>query len=215
MFALHEQIIADTSQNPVDEPIVVYLGDYVDRGPGSSQVVEMLRRHPLDGFQRVCLLGNHEEMMLRFMEGPADVNWLFNGGDATLASYGVATSWSHFQPKELESLRERLCSAVPQEHMAFLEKLQPYHIEGDYIFVHAGLRPGVPIKKQKPREMLWIRDLFLKSTVDFGKRVVHGHTITDAPDIRTNRIGIDTGAFYSGRLTCLVLEGGESRFLHT
>lgn len=213
---LHEMIVEDANARPADERVVVYLGDYVDRGPGSFQVVEMLLRKPLDGFERVFLRGNHEEMMLRFLDGPADPNWLFNGGDATIASYGVAVGWKDFQPPALERLRLRLVDAVPPEHVAFLEDLRLYHEEGDYVFVHAGLRPGVPIEKQSPREMVWIRDLFLRSKGDFGgKRVVHGHTITAEPDVRSNRIGIDTGAFSSGRLTCLVLEGSETRFLHT
>lgn len=213
--ALHGMIVEDANAHPARDRVVVYLGDYVDRGPGSFQVLEMLLRKPLRGFASVFLRGNHEEMMLRFLDGPADPNWLFNGGDATVASYGVAVCWKDFQPPELERLRVRLNDAVPPEHVAFLEDLRLYHEEGDYAFVHAGLRPGVPIDKQSPREMVWIRDLFLRSKADFGKRVVHGHTITTEPEVRHNRIGIDTGAFCSGRLTCLVLEGSATRFLHT
>ncbi len=212
---LHERILADAGAAPGKRRSLVYLGDYVDRGPGSFEVLEILIHEPLEGFARVHLKGNHEDMMLRFLTERADANWLFNGGDATLASYGIPVGWMLFGTDTLETLRQRLGEALPPDHLAFLRGLGLYHVEGDYLFVHAGMRPGVAPEDQRPRDLMWIRETFLDSSDDFGKRVVHGHSIVPRPDIRRNRIGIDTGAFYTGRLTCLVLEDGDIRFLST
>ena len=191
------------------------LGDYVDRGPDSKGVLDYLMQLQEAGFQVHCLKGNHEDMMLRFLAGPADENWLFNGGDATLVSYGVSLTAAGFGPHWLEDLRLRLVETIPDEHRRFLETLDSSYTVGDYLFVHAGIRPGVPLDAQRPVDLIWIRDRFLDSREDFGKCVVHGHTISNQPEVRANRIGIDTGAFYTNRLTCLVLEDEDTRFLHT
>ena len=213
--ALHRQIQADVATAaPGVRPVVVYLGDYVDRGPGSLEVIDLLLNEPLKGFERVHLIGNHERMMLDFLEGPPDPVWLFNGGTATLLSYGVA-GLSLSTEHELEHLRCGLAEALPSTHRGFLESLSLSHEEGDYLFVHAGVRPGRSLDLQEAQDMLWIRGPFLHSTADFGRRIVHGHTITPEPFVARNRIGIDTGAFFSGRLTCAVLEGADVRFLHT
>jgi serine/threonine protein phosphatase 1 len=192
---------------------VIYLGDYIDRGDQSREVVDWLIDRPLPGFQRVLLLGNHEDSLLQFLTdvqiGPA---WLAYGGAATLLSYGVKPPSTD---REFVRVQEELRDRLPSRHLAFMRGLALCHVEGDYYFVHAGIRPGVPLDLQKQEDMLWIRDEFLLSRQDFGKIVVHGHTITEAPEIRRNRIGIDTGAFASGRLTCLVLQGEAWSFLHT
>ena len=212
---LHALILGDaeTARNP--GRVVVYLGDYVDRGPGSFDVLDLLINEPLAGFEGVHLKGNHEDMMLEFLVGPPDPLWTNNGGIATLASYGVEPPVALYHPSDLETFRRRLEEALPPDHLGFLQRLRLCHGEGDYFFVHAGVRPGVPLEAQNPHEMMWIRDRFLLSDADFGKRVVHGHTPSLVPEVFENRIGIDTGAFYSGRLTCLVLEGADHRFLHT
>ena len=212
---LHAMILADAETAPDRKRVLIYLGDYVDRGPGSFEVVDALIYQPLAGFEAVHLMGNHEDMMLEFLDGPPAPLWTANGGIATLASYGVEPPAALFHPADLETFRRRLQEAMPEDHLRFLQNLRFYHIEGDYFFVHAGVRPGVPLDAQEPREMMWIRDRFLISDGDFGKRVVHGHTPSLLPEVYDNRIGIDTGAFYTGRLTCLVLEGAEHRFLHT
>jgi serine/threonine protein phosphatase 1 len=192
---------------------VIYLGDYIDRGDQSREVVDWLIDRPLPGFQRVLLLGNHEDSLLQFLTdvqiGPA---WLAYGGAATLLSYGVKPPSTD---REFVRVQEELRDRLPSRHLAFMRGLALCHVEDDYYFVHAGIRPGVPLDLQKQEDMLWIRDEFLLSRQDFGKIVVHGHTITEAPEIRRNRIGIDTGAFASGRLTCLVLQGEAWSFLHT
>lgn len=210
-------IVADArGRPPVDRNTVVYLGDYVDRGSGSFEVIEILLRDPLKGFHRVHLRGNHEELMLRFLRsGNDDGIWIYNGGDATLASYGLAVPWAMTDSNVLFDLARRFRAAVPANHLAFLEGLQLSYVCGDYLMVHAGVRPGLAIEQQRPADMIWIRDTFLLSDKDFGKRVVHGHTISGEPEVRANRIGIDTGAFCTGRLTCLVLEGEEVAFLRT
>jgi serine/threonine protein phosphatase 1 len=215
LIRLHAMILADARARPGPGPTVVYLGDYVDRGSGSFEVIEFLIHDPLPGFTSIHLMGNHEDMMLRFLDGPPTLHWLVNGGIATLASYGVAAGCPIVYFADLDAVRHELRAAVPPAHMRFLLGLGLMHVAGDYVFVHAGVRPGVDLEAQAPADLLWIRDKFLDSRKDFGKVVIHGHTITEMPEIRANRIGIDTGAFVTDRLTCLVLEGSERRFLHT
>ncbi|MCU0893035.1 MAG: serine/threonine protein phosphatase [Rhodospirillales bacterium] len=215
LIRMHVMILADLRERPVAETTVVYLGDYVDRGSGSFEVIEFLITEPLPGVTSVFLMGNHEDMMLRFIDGPPTLPWLVNGGIATLASYGVGEGLSTVYLADLDVLRRELRAALPPAHMRFLLGLGLMHVAGDYAFVHAGVRPGVDLEAQVPADMLWIRDKFLDSRKDHGKIVIHGHTITEDPEIRPNRIGIDTGAFVTDRLTCLVLEGSERRFLQT
>lgn len=208
-------ILADANNSTADELTVVYLGDYVDRGRRSYEVVDWLANVTLPGISAVYLRGNHEEMMLTFVEGRLDPLWLVNGGIATIESYGVPFDWGVLDASSLEEMRCRLVDAVPESHRRFFDALQLSYTCGDYLFVHAGVRPGRPLELQDPRDLIWIRSQFLVSEADFGKRVVHGHTIVDRPEVKPNRIGIDTGAFHTGRLTCLVLEGRMIRFLHT
>jgi len=193
--------------------VIVYVGDYIDRGENSAQVIDCLLDDPFPGFESIHLLGNHEDSLVQFLGdiqvGPA---WLAYGGIATLMSYGVALPQSD---RDLVRVQGELRAALPARHLDFMRELKLTHVEGDYFFTHAGVRPGVALAEQEPQDLLWIRDVFLSSTADFGKIVVHGHSITDAPDVRRNRIGIDTGAFASGKLTCLVLQGQDLAFLQT
>lgn len=213
---LHEMILADAAEAPEPEKVVVYLGDYVDRGLQSREVIDLLLDAPLPGFEAVHLCGNHEALMLDFLEdGRNGAMWLFNGGDATLHSYGIPVPSGMMRDGNTDECWQALREAVPPRHQRFLEGLRPYHLEGDYCFVHAGLRPGVPVERQEFGDLIWIRDEFLQSGADFGHMVVHGHTITGEIDEHDNRIGIDTGAYGSGRLTCLVLQGTGRRFLQT
>lgn len=196
--------------------VLVYLGDYVDRGGQSSAVIDHLLASPPDGFERIFLTGNHEEFVLRFLESPADGSvWLNNGGRETLLSYGVALPAGMPSPDDIGRVREDLVTRLPRSHLAFLRSLALTHVEGDYLFVHAGIRPGVKLTDQRPDDLLWIRGAFLDSTVDHGHIVVHGHTVSDEPDVRHNRIGIDTGAYATGRLTALILSGAERQFVQT
>lgn len=212
--ALLRAIAAHADGHYPAQNVLVCLGDYVDRGPDSRAVIDLLLENPLPGFDRVCLKGNHEEILLQFLvdaqKGPV---WFANGGQATLASYGVRPPLLGADGKELERAQRELAERIPAAHLDFFRGLPLSHVEGDYIFVHAGLRPGIPIARQRGDDMMWIRDEFLYSDEEFGKLVVHGHSIAETPQIRPNRIGIDTGAFATGRLTCLVLEGTERAFL--
>lgn len=213
---LHGMIADDLADRPPERAVVVYLGDYIDRGSDSRGVVETLIRRPLAGVEAVHLMGNHEEFMLRFLEDPGvGQSWILNGGDATLASYGVAPPAYAADLVEMDRARRSLVDNLPAEHLAFLRALGPCHVEGGYVFVHAGIRPGRPIAEQAREDLLWIRGPFLQSRADHGFCVVHGHTITPEVEVRRNRIGIDTGAFRSNRLTSLVLEGGSRRWLQT
>jgi serine/threonine protein phosphatase 1 len=212
---LHQAIAADAQTAGDADRILVYLGDFVDRGRGSSDVLDMLINDPLPGLTAIHLLGNHERMMLDFLKGPPTGLWLFNGGVATLYSYGIGAAAMMLETDGLESLRLDLEAALPATHLRFLNNLRLSHIEGDYCFVHAGLRPGRPLAEQREGDLLWIREPFLDSTDDLGYRVVHGHTIHPEPQVRPNRIGIDTGAVFTHRLTALVLEDDRIRFLHT
>jgi calcineurin-like phosphoesterase family protein len=214
--ALLEQIGADAAHHPNAAKRLIYLGDYVDRGPASSAVIDMvIHDHPL-GFEVVPLMGNHEEMMLRFLEEIAvGRTWMMNGGDATLSSYGVEPPGMFAGTAPFRHAQQQFAERLPAGHKTFLETLAVSHTEGDYLFVHAGMRPGVALDKQRTEDLLWIRDEFLDSDHDFGKVVVHGHSISLDPEFRPNRIGIDTGAYRSNRLTCLVLDGTERSLLTT
>ncbi|MEJ2120900.1 MAG: metallophosphoesterase family protein [Alphaproteobacteria bacterium] len=201
----------------IKRKVVVYLGDYVDRGPDSFGVIEMLLNEPLDGFEEICLKGNHEDYMTKFLVGDGDgLGWLFNGAETTIASYGIEPgNWMDFDPETLRGLRAELSDAIPKQHLGFFRDLALSHQEGGYLFVHAGIRPDVPLDDQDDEDLMWIRDDFLNSDADHAARVVHGHTISWTPEILPNRIGIDTGAFASGVLTALVVEGAETRILTT
>ncbi|MDR6788448.1 serine/threonine protein phosphatase 1 [Sphingomonas sp. BE138] len=200
-------------RGPVDALHVVLLGDLIDRGPASSAVIDLLARPGRQQAERYVLRGNHEEMLLAILDGETGgvVDWLRHGGADTLASYGIdaAPYWD-----DPDALPPMLRGAMPEGHAAFLRATLDQVRIGDYLFVHAGIRPGVPLDAQDGRDLRWIRKPFLNSRADHGMVVVHGHTIVPAVDYRHNRIAIDTGAYRSGRLTALGLEG-ESRWTLT
>lgn len=207
------RIEGDAARRPASRRVVVFLGDYVDRGPDSRGVLEMLCQGPPEGFEWVLLRGNHEDFLLAFLDDPSlCLPWMFNGGDATIYSYlgRMPGEWDDFA-----RLRDDFLRRLPPPHLRLLGELRLQYVEGDYLFVHAGVRPGVPLEEQSPRDLTWIRGEFLSSAADHGKVVVHGHTIAREPVVRRNRIGIDTGAFASNVLTAVVLEGPEIAFLHT
>jgi serine/threonine protein phosphatase 1 len=212
------QVAADAGRHPADQRRqLVFLGDYIDRGTESRGVIDALLRPGWPDFPRIFLMGNHEEAMLEFLDEQTDgVAWLTYGGLETLLSYGVAIKRLPTSVDSAAELREALRAAVPRRHVDFLRSCALSHAEGDYVFVHAGVRPGRALEQQDRHDLLWIRDEFLRSNGALpGKVVVHGHTICDAPQDLGHRIDIDTGAFVSGRLTCLVLRGTARRFLST
>jgi serine/threonine protein phosphatase 1 len=210
------EIEADAAESGLARRTLVFLGDYMDRGPDSRGVVEMLISNLPQGFDAYFLKGNHEAMLLDFLRDPSHLKlWLVNGGDATLRSYGVDVDGLHRQRAAPETWREAYASALPYSHRRFLEDLNLIVSFGDYLFVHAGVRPGVPLDAQDPGDLVWIRGDFLHSKESFGKMVVHGHTPVPVAEICDNRIDIDTGAVFSGRLTALRLEDRTRRFLQT
>ena len=213
---LHQLIHEDAYRRQAPANVVVYLGDYIDRGDQSPAVLDLLLDEPLPSFKSVHLKGNHEDSMLRFLEDESfGRGWLTYGGAETLAAYGIASRCDNLSERELSRIQDELKARLPQRHRLFLSGLQLMHAEGDYLFAHAGVRPGVPLEHQVAEDLLWIRDEFLNCGAPFGKIVVHGHTISERPDVQRNRIGIDTGAFATGKLTALVLEGSEWSFLQT
>ncbi len=215
---LLSRIAEDARRHSADQARqLVFLGDYVDRGSESRGVVERLLDDPMPGFSKVYLMGNHEEAMLAFLDGLSDgLDWLSFGGLETLLSYGVPLRSLPRNEGSSRALRQALAEAVPPSHLDFFKSCTLHHSAGDYLFVHAGVRPGIALERQDPADLMWIRDDFLRSKVPLpGRIVVHGHTICDLPQNREHRINIDTGAFVSGRLTCLVLRSAERRFLST
>ena len=212
--ALYRRIEAD--QTTAERRVVVHVGDYVDRGDRSRAVIDLIMSRPLAGFEWVTLRGNHEQLMLDFLDNPGvGTLWFTNGGDATLASYRVGLKGGSDRDTVMLRLQQEFRDKLPPAHRDFLQSLKLMHWEGDYLFVHAGIRPGVPLYAQADQDMLWISEEFLDSGADHGACVVHGHTIREQPQFKSNRIGIDTGAFMTGRLTCLVLEDDTRRVLQT
>jgi len=191
----------------------IFLGDYIDRGPQSRDVLAWLIEAPLLTQRRICLMGNHEAMLLVALHDiQAMPHWLGNGAPETFASYGVRTAELTSRERTAE-LRDIFIRAFPSRHRAFVEGLPRTADIGRYLFVHAGIRPGRALADQDPEDLVWIREPFLLSDADFGRIVVHGHTPVQSPEVRPNRINIDTGAVFTGRLTCLVLEANSQRFL--
>ena len=217
LAALHAMIAADVADLPPAEAVLVYLGDYIDRGDDSRGVIEALIGPPPIAARRHLLRGNHEAMLLRFLDGDlaAGPPWFDYGGAATLLSYRVPVEGPVSREATLAALREALAARLPASHLAFLRGLETMVRIGDYVFVHAGVRPRIALDDQSADDLLWIRGAFLGSKADHGAVVVHGHSITPEVATRPNRIGIDTGAFATGVLTALVLEGEGRRLLQT
>jgi serine/threonine protein phosphatase 1 len=213
-------IAQDRSGRAQARTLIVFLGDYVDRGRNSKGVITRLIEGLPADVKPVFLKGNHEDLLLSFLDDPlAGINWLQNGGDFALLSYGVerevienAFWWSK---SALIEANAQFRDLLPDSHREFYRALKFWHREGDYFFVHAGVKPGVELEDQAAQDLLWIRNEFLRYRGDFGATVVHGHT----PDLSVhdlpNRIGIDTYAVKTGRLTAVGLEGSTRWFLQT
>jgi serine/threonine protein phosphatase 1 len=209
------RIEADDRARGSADTQLIFLGDLVDRGPNSAGVVQRALEVQQSGRPVRFLMGNHEEVFLKALTGSLDALRFFVkiGGRATILSYGFDEA--DYEQLDYDALLPRLIARVPAEHIAFLKSFEDRIAIGDYLFVHAGIRPRVPIEEQSGGDLRWIRSEFLDFRGDHGAVVVHGHTITDEVEERSNRIGIDTGAFASGRLTALGLEGAERWYLST
>jgi serine/threonine protein phosphatase 1 len=203
---LHAMITGDLAQRPIPSATLLHIGDYVDRGADTAGVItRLLDGSPVPGTTMVNLLGNHESTMIEAIAGEraAGTDWLFAGGEATLRSYGIDPGGP----------REAWRDLIPASHQRFLHSLRLMHRAGGYAFVHAGVRPRIPLDQQARDDLLRARSIFLYSEADFGAVIVHGHTPVKAPVIRHNRIAIDTGAVFGGVLTCAVLETDRIGFL--
>jgi serine/threonine protein phosphatase 1 len=213
---LLECISAHAKANQGIENTLVFLGDYIDRGPDSCAVVERLRALPgeFPDWKFVFLRGNHDQTALEFIDDPKVYGaWRAFGAAETLLSYGVMPP--RFENEEdFVRARDAFAHAVPLDHFRFLNRLKYFHVEDDYFFVHAGVRPGIALVDQAQEDMLWIREEFLLHRKSFGKFVVHGHTPGPSPVTLSNRVCVDTGAHATGRLTALVMEGESRSFLH-
>lgn len=210
--ALVDAIEQDEAEAPPEAPsTVILLGDLVDRGPGSAQVIALARAWQARRTVRI-LAGNHEQMLLDSFDNDDILrHFLRHGGRETLLSYGL--SEADYYDMTLEELGARLPDLVPQADRDFIAGFESHVLMGDYLFVHAGIRPGLPLEEQSRQDMLWIREPFLGYGGAHPFMVIHGHTIRETVDERPNRIGIDTGAFRSGILTALVLEGSDRRYI--
>ena len=210
------QIEADAARETAASQRLVFVGDYVDRGADSAGVVEILLTQLPRGFAADFLKGNHEALLLDFLADAARLeHWRINSAESTLSSYGVNVEKLHRIGAGPELWREAFSVALPDAHRRFYEGLQLSVTHGDYLFVHAGVRPGRPLDAQDKDDLIWIREPFLTCEKPFGKVVVHGHTSVTEADRRPNRIGIDTGAVFTGRLTALKLKESTQEFLQT
>lgn len=211
--AMLEAIADDVRRRPVEGAIEVFIGDYIDRGMQSAQVIELLTQKSPAGCRRVCMLGNHEAVLLTCLQDPTAIRrWRTMGAMETLQSYGI-------DPRILRpgvqgaEFTDAVLNAIPQRHWAFMRELVPAFAIDGLFFAHAGIRPGIALNQQSRRDLLWIRDEFLESRVDFGKIVVHGHTPVSDVAFRENRINLDTGAYATGRLSCAVIDFDQTQVL--
>jgi serine/threonine protein phosphatase 1 len=212
---LLEQIDADDARRGDAKTDLIFLGDLIDRGPDSRGVVEKVMSLCAASAHVRCLGGNHEDLLLRCHEGDKEAASVFNraGGRATMLSYGV--SEDEYDSADAEEAVAIVARVVPDTHVRFLSSLEDFVQAGDYLFVHAGIRPGRAIDQQSREDMRWIRHEFTRNRDDHGVMVIHGHTITEDVDAQINRVGIDTGAFHTGKLTAIGMEGRERWFLQT
>ncbi|QYZ68927.1 metallophosphoesterase [Neotabrizicola shimadae] len=211
--AAHDRITADMDRHGTGT--IVHLGDLVDRGPDSRGVVEFLRRGIHDGRDWVVLKGNHDRMFTRFMADPWDhdpglrreYSWLHPrlGGATTLASYGIANA----SDRPVLKVHVEAVEKVAKDDLVFLTNCPTWHRQGEILFVHAGIRPGIPIEEQTEDDLVWIRSPFLEDSRDYGPLIVHGHTAIDAPTHYGNRVNIDSSAAYGGPLTAIAIEGRD------
>ncbi|OYY78920.1 MAG: serine/threonine protein phosphatase [Sphingomonas sp. 28-62-20] len=209
------KIDKDRQQRPTSRDYTIFLGDLIDRGPQSAEVIDYLLRARSTLNQPIFLAGNHEEMLLRILrhDGRQLAEWLNYGGRQCVESYGIdAAALLHISP---EAAQQRLRAAIPAAHLDFIASFADSFRLGDYLFVHAGIRPGIAVEEQTIADLHWIREDFLDSPARYPFMVIHGHTISSGPDEQHNRIGIDTGAYSSGILTALCIEGTERRYITT
>jgi len=213
LLRLETLIAEDLATSEPQSSLLVFLGDYVDRGPESRGVIEYLSNEIRIGDVQVFLRGNHEEVLLAFLSDASVLaEWSQFGGLETLYSYGVRPRLP-LRPSDFGEFQERLNNALPVAHRNFLQNTRYSFDMNTHYFVHAGVRPGIRLANQKPEDLLWIRDDFLNSSRPANRVIVHGHTPVVSAELLPHRINVDTGAYLSGRLTCVVLEGSTRRII--
>lgn len=215
LLALEEIIMVDIAKTKAQRPVLCFLGDYINRGPNSAQVIEHLSKESSPQIPRVFLKGNQDDRMMAFLREPElqGAAWLGSGAKQTFESYGIWSSKEQAKHDRWKPLRDDLVVAMPPAHHRFLVQLRLAFVWRNFVFVHAGIDPESPLESQTERDLMWIKEPFLRSTKNFGPRIVHGHVKVAEPEFHPNRIAIDTGAHESGRLTCLVVNANESRIL--
>lgn len=214
---LYQQIIHD-AKGFSGRVILIYLGDFIDRGEHSKQVIDFLMtvQQPQEAFESIYLRGNHEQILLDFLHDENVArSWLLFGGKEMLASYDIHIQRIPIKKNDLISLQQRLLDSLPDSHYQFIKNTQFFYTMGSYFFVHAGVNPKKRLNKQKHNDFLWIRESFIDYPKPFEKIIVHGHTIAETVQLLPNRIGVDTGAYESGVLSCLVLQADQQRVIHT
>ena len=204
----------DMSSRPATRSVSIFLGDYIDRGPSSRETIDRLIAHA-EANESVFLKGNHEQIAISCLRDRGLFErWMRLGGRETLMSYGITLA-ALSDDKQIVRLQAAFHEALPQSHFRFFRDLQSSYTCGDYFFAHAGVKPDIPLSRQKESDLLWIRQEFLSSYDDFGKIVIHGHTPTRGIQVEPNRVNIDTGAFATGRLTCLVIDEASLSVIDT
>jgi len=212
--AAEQRIVADAADIAAKRRIILCLGDLVDRGPQSADVLDHLAGPPPRGFERLSLCGNHDDTFLAFIDDPhANMGWLEFGGEQTLDSYGIDLVRLARHRGGTGGLGEIARATVPEAHVKFLRSLPVAVRFGNVLFVHAGVRPGVPLEQQDDDDLMWIREPFVSEPNGLGVTVVHGHTPANEPVFAPGRIGIDTGAFATGRLTVLRVFDGQATII--
>jgi len=208
---------AQASAKRADQPLLIFLGDYVDRGDNARGVIDLiLQLTRASAFDVRCLKGNHEEALLAFLsDSTTGPTWAQHGGAATLLSYGVQPPADRLSLEGWEEARKAFAATLPAEHLTFFQSLELSICLGDYMFVHAGVRHGVDLAEQSEHDLLWIRRAFLDEKRPFDKMIVHGHSPVEQPYVGANRIGVDTGAYATGVLSAVRLDGADRRFLTT
>ena len=218
---MHKKIL-ESSQNVEGKKLLIYLGDYIDRGPDIKETIQTLIDFQPENFKQVFLLGNHEQMLLEFISGSKNSPyiWLGNGGLETFKSYGIDLS-KYIDDTKMElyhdkKIRKQLLESIPPSHKDFFNQLQLSYEWDNYFFVHAGINPDLPLDKQEKETMLWTREKsFFNPKMTCSKIIVHGHTPVEKIEKYPFRINLDTGSFYSGKLSCLKIENGKLSFLNT
>ena len=217
---IHKKIL-DKSNNTSGNKLLIYLGDYIDRGPKIKETIQALLDFQPNNFQQIFLLGNHEQMMLDFINNVPDslYLWISNGGNETLNSYGIkGTAFLNNETKSNETIRNEFVNNIPKNHLQFFNNLTLSHQWGEYFFVHAGIDPDIPLDKQDKNTLIWQRrSKFFSNTKVLEKIIVHGHTPQPKIENLANRINLDTGAFYTGILSCLIIDTktGKKQFIST